>query len=184
MVFAVVSFDDEKSVEAVPLSWLRLRAQNSCYWPPTAAAHCDTALQSLITQKVAPDASWKMYKPARVGGLHNWTGKYITALICWYLTFFFFSVWTTLYSLHNFLHLSLQAADCTVKFVGHFTETPFWDTDIIIITQTGSYLAGEANICNKRDFGRLQSVNRRVLSIRSIVLPTSAFRKRARLFRN
>ena len=38
------------------------------------------------------------------------------------------------------------------KFMGHFIND-FWAINIIRITQTGSYLANEGNICNKSNLG-------------------------------
>ena len=70
------------------------------------------------------------------------------------------------------------------KFLGHFKRHS-WATNVIRITQTGTYLANEVKICTKGDFEVwLQSVSGQVLSSRSIVLPTSALGKRARLLRN
>jgi hypothetical protein len=57
-MWAVVEFPTDKSVAAVPVSWLNL---NDCFWPPLTG----DKLRRAIRTEMEPEASWQLL-PVRI----------------------------------------------------------------------------------------------------------------------
>jgi hypothetical protein len=58
-MWAVVEFAKDKSIAAVPYSWINI---NDCFWPKWTG----DKLRRAIRNKVEPDRSWELLGPVRI----------------------------------------------------------------------------------------------------------------------
>ena len=76
----MVEFSEDKSVEAVPVSWFTSADYSKCFWPDLSTSKSDR-VTNLIKQRKDPEdtkCGWKVYRVERVMG---WARELILASI-------------------------------------------------------------------------------------------------------